>query len=167
VRDRSDTSAWNRRRRPPPKTVVDVADRVQIAAPADEVFPRLLDVEFVAGCLPGIVPGSLAALDDGAYAATVRQTVLGVPATWRLRVTIAPDPAQRAVAIGLSGDEQRLRMTMTGTAGVRVADGPPGTTDLDYDGHVEVEGRLAAAGGPVVRKLVGEILERFVGSLAG
>jgi carbon monoxide dehydrogenase subunit G len=165
VRDRADTSAWDRRRRAPPRAVVDVADTVALTTAVADVYPRLADAGFVAACLPGLVPGSLAANHDGSYAAAVRQTVVGVTATWQLRVTVEPDEPRHRVDIYLSGSERRLRMTMLGGAGVTVAQTNTASSKLTYTGHVEVEGRLAAAGGPIIRRLVGETLQRFVARL--
>ncbi len=163
---RGDDDAWNRRRRPTPKAAVDVADLVVVPAGAEAIIARLRDVEFVASCLPGIVPGSLAPAQNGTYGAEMRQTAIGVTATWTITIALDAPPTRRGVAVVLSGAEPRLHLTMTGTADVDVgADGDAGTP-VDYRGHVVVEGRLAATGGPIIRRLVGEILDRFVVALA-
>ncbi len=158
--------AWNRRRRATPKAEVDVADRVIVPADGEAIVARLRDVEFVAGCLPGLVPGSLAPAEDGAFRAQPRQTAVGVTATWDLVIGLDAPPARQGVAVALSGSEARLHLTMAGTADVDVGAGEAGGTPVDYRGHVAVEGRLAATGGPIIRRIVGEILERFVAALA-
>lgn len=160
----SDGAGWERRRRSP-RTTVDVADDVPLAAPAEEVYERLLDVETAALCLPGLVPGSLAKDGVDSFRAVVKQTVIGVPATWRLRTTMQPDPATRRLTIGLEGDEPRLGLHLVGAADVVVRERPTAACALEYTGHVEVEGRLAATGAPIINRLVDETLRSFVAAL--
>jgi carbon monoxide dehydrogenase subunit G len=167
--DRRDRSAWGRgRRRPPPRSVVDVADRLVLDASAAEAHERLLDMDTVASCLPGVVPGSLERLDHGSFTVAVKQTVVGVAANWRLLVSLTAEEGAQRVRYGLSGEEPRLKMKLTGSADLALevpADGAAAQVLLDYSGHVEVEGRLAIAGAPIIRRLVGEMLERFIAAL--
>jgi carbon monoxide dehydrogenase subunit G len=167
VSRRGDDQGWERRTRSPPKTVVEIEDRTAVQVGPAEVFQRLTDVEFVAGCLPGLVPGSLEPADGGQFVTRVRQTVVGVTATWQLTVRIDPDESARHVAITLAGNEPRLRMTLEGLAQVTVEVDANDDSVLAYSGHVEVVGKLAAAGGPIIRRNVAEILERFVAGLGG
>lgn len=163
VRSRYDRGAWERRRKAP-GTSVEVADRVELPVDAETAWARLRDVDAAAACLPGIVPGSLRAVDGG-YEAELRQTALGVTATWALRAQLSPSDADRRLDVRLEGDERRLGMRMEGEATVSVADGA--ATALDYRGRISVEGRLAASGAPIVRNVVEGTLRSFVDSLAG
>lgn len=155
---------WSRRKRQPPRTTVDIEERVPLGVPAPDAYARLLDVESVGLCLPGLVPGSLRPDGDGSLRAVLRQTALGVTATWQLLVTMRPSPEARRLEIGLDGREQRLGMHLVGTADVAVVESGARAT-LSCTGHVSVEGRLAAAGGPIIRKVVEETLRRFVSAL--
>lgn len=166
VSRRGDDPGWNRRRRPTPKAEVDVADSVVVPAEADAIIAQLRDIEFVASCLPGLVPDSLTPADDGSYAAQMRQTALGVTATWAISIVLDAPPDRRGVSVVLAGTEPRLNLTMAGTADVDVATDTEAGAPVAYRGHVVVEGRLAATGGPIIRRLVGEILGRFVAALA-
>ena len=73
-------------------TTVKLDDRVAIEAAPDQAWTRLSDVPFVASCLPGLVPGSLEALDDRRFRARMVHSVMGVDATWDLEATINPAP---------------------------------------------------------------------------
>jgi carbon monoxide dehydrogenase subunit G len=165
VRTNRDTAGWERRRRAPPKIEVDVADELALRSDVEDVFERLRDIDTVALCLPGLVPGSLQSEDGERVFGSVRQTVLGVTATWQLEMTMRPDPLGRTLSIELDGVEQRLGMKLTGVANVAVVPASAASTTLRYTGHVAVEGRLASTGAPVIHRLVQETLRRFVEAL--
>lgn len=165
VRSRYDRVAWERRRKEP-GTSVEVADRVQVPVDAATAWARVRAVEAAASCLPGLVPGSLHALGDGRFEAMLRQTALGVTATWRLQAELTPSEADRRLEVRLEGDEPRLGMRMRARATVAV-EASDGAAVLDYRGDVRIDGRLAASGAPIVRGIVEETLRRFVDSLAG
>jgi carbon monoxide dehydrogenase subunit G len=137
-----------------------------VAAAPDAVLAQLRDIEFVVECLPGLVPGSLVPGQDGGYVAQMKTTAVGVTAIWDLSIGYDAPPTRDGIAVELSGAERRLNLSMTGTADVAIApEDRPGAA-IDYRGHVTVEGRLAATGAPIIRRLVSEILDRFVTALA-
>jgi len=166
VRSRYERGAWERRRRKAPGTSVQVADRVELPVSVEAAWQRLREVEGAAACLPGLVAGSLHPAGDGAFEATMRQTTLGVTASWALRAEFVASDADRRLEVRLSGEDARLGMTMSGNATVTVADAG-GRAALDYRSDVRVEGRLAATGGPIIRGVVEQTLKSFVDSLAG
>lgn len=163
---RGSREAWERRRKTP-STSVDLVDRVMLPAGPEEIWRRLNDVEAVAECIPGLVPGSLERLDERRFVGTLRHTALGVPATWTLRADVQPSEAERRLAVQLEGEEARLGLRLSGWATMAVEPGAAGDSGLDYRAHVEVVGRLAATGGPVIRSVVDGIVRRFVASVGG
>lgn len=166
MKPRYERGAWARSGRKAPGTSVQFADRVELPVSAETAWARLRDVEAAAACLPGLVAGSLRPAGGGAFEATMRQTTLGVTASWALRAELVASEADRRLDVRLNGRDARLGMTMTGDATVTVAD-DGGRAALDYRTDVRVEGRLAATGGPIIRGVVEETLRSFVGSLAG
>lgn len=166
VKGRHDMSTWGRKR-PTPSTTVKVDDVVSLPVCADVAWARVLDVKAVASCLPGLVPDTLRLLDDGQYQARVQALAIGVTATWEMTARLAPDEASRRLAITLEGDDHRLGLRLDGTADLQVQ--PNGTinSQLAYAGTVTVQGRLAAAGGPIISAVVANMVQRFVHSLSG
>lgn len=166
VKGRHDLSTWGRKR-PTPSTRVNVDDVVSLPVSADVAWARVLDVNAVASCLPGLVPDTLRLLDDGQYQARVQAMAMGVTATWEMTARLTPDEANRRLAVKLEGDDHRLGLRLDGTADLQVQ--PQGTVNaqLAYAGTVTVQGRLAAAGGPVISAVVENMVHRFVYSLSG
>jgi carbon monoxide dehydrogenase subunit G len=161
-----DLSAWGRSR-PAPSTAVVVDDIVSLPVPAEVAWAWLLDVDAVASCLPGLVPETLQSLDDGQYQARVQATAFGVTANWEMNARLVADESRRRLAIELAGNDHRLGLRLDGTADLEVQRDGNDSAQLIYRGRVEVRGRLAAAGGPVITTVVENMVHRFVHSLSG
>lgn len=156
--------AWERRRRTA-STAVDLADRVALVLSPDDAWRRLNDVEAVAACIPGLVPGSLERIGEHEFRGKLRKTALGVPAAWSLKADLQPSEGDRRLAVRLEGEEPRLGLRLSGWATLAVGAGTATPSDLDYRAHVEITGRLAGAGGPVIRDVVDNIVRRFVATV--
>jgi len=157
---------WGARAKKKPSTSVDVGDRIAVDAPQPVVWARLSDVDAVAECLPGLVPGSLEQVEPSVYKALLEHSALGFTARWDLRATMELAEHEQRLHVVLEGADPKLGMTMNGTATVQVETEVPGSS-LDYTGHVRVEGNLAGVGGPIIRNLVGDALDRFVAAVSG
>lgn len=142
-------------------TRVEVGETVRLAVPWQAAWARIEDSRSLAGCLPGLVPGSLEALGSGRFSAKMRHTALGVTAEWDFEVALAATPEDRRLDLQLAAREPRLRMEMTGGSLIHITESNGGTA-LSYEGSVEVRGALAALGAPIVRSVVAETLHRFV-----
>lgn len=164
---------WGERAKRKPSTTVDVADRVAVDAAPAVVWARLEDVDAVARCLPGLVEGSLAPAGDNRYTALLEHSAMGFTAHWDLVATIELSEPEQRMHVVLDGKDPKLGLTMDGTATVVVdaagADaGAEGAgSALDYNGHVHVEGSLAGVGGPIIRGIVSDALDRFVQGVSG
>ncbi len=153
------------RRRCTASTSVDLADRIALVLTPHDAWRRLKDVEAVATCIPGLVPGSLERVGEHEFRGSRAKTALGVPATWSLRADVLPSEDDRRLEVRLEGEEPRLGLPLSGWARLEVAAGTASPSDLDYRAHVEVASRLAGAGGPVIREVVDNIVRRFVASV--
>lgn len=160
---------WGERARKKPSTTVDVADRIEVDAAPRIVWARLEDVDAVAECLPGLVEGSLAPAGENRYTALLEHTAMGFTARWDLVATIELSAPERRMHVVLKGKDPKLGLTMDGWATVLLdptsGNGP--TSALQYSGHVHVEGNLAGVGGPIIRGIVSDALDRFVHGVSG
>lgn len=151
-----------------PGTTVELEDRVEVPATADQVWARLEDVPLVASCLPGLDPASLVAETASIYRAQMVNTVMGISANWDLRATIEPDPRSRQLKVLLNGTDDRLNMKLDGVARVDVTQGASSTEALlDYTANLRIDGSLAAMGGPVVRAIMADALDQFIAVVGG
>jgi carbon monoxide dehydrogenase subunit G len=157
---------WGARAKKKPSTSVDVGDRITLDTTRPAVWRRLSDVDAVAHCLPGLVPGSLELLEPNVYKALLEHSALGMTAHWDLRATMELSEPEQRLHVVLDGADPKLGMTINGTATVRVEPDPAGSM-LDYTGHVLVEGSLAGVGGPIIRGIVADALDRFVAEVSG
>jgi carbon-monoxide dehydrogenase small subunit len=157
---------WGERAKRKPSTSVDVGDRIAVDASPPAVWRRLSDVHAVALCLPGLVPGSLEPLEPNVYKALLEHSAMGMTAHWDLRATMKLSQPEQCLRVVLEGADPKLGMTMDGTATVCVMPAPSGSV-LDYSGHIRVEGSLAGVGGPIIRSIVADALDRFVAEVSG
>jgi carbon monoxide dehydrogenase subunit G len=138
----------------------------EVAAPADRVWAALIDVDFVAPCLPGTqITG---ADEDGAHQGTF-SVKLG-PATAVYAGSLrrsAVDEATRTVVIEAEGQDTEGPGAATATIRSRVSDsGARSRVDVVTD--LMITGRLArfAAGG-TIEDVADRVLREFAESLQG
>lgn len=145
---------------------MELADRVALGISPEKAWERLNDVEMVAACIPGLVPGSLERIGEHEFRALLTKTALGVTATWSLSADVRPSASDRRLAVRLEGEEPRLGLRLAGHATLGVEEGTTSPSTLDYRARMEVTGRLAATGAPVIGSQVDGIVRRFVASVA-
>jgi carbon monoxide dehydrogenase subunit G len=161
---------WGERAKRKPSTTVDVGERVEVDVAPAAVWARLEDVDAVARCLPGLVEGSLTPAGENRYTALLEHSAMGFTAHWDLLATIELSAPEQRMHVVLGGKDPKLGLTMDGWATVLLdgsGDGGAGTCALEYSGHVHVEGSLAGVGGPIIRGIVSDALERFVQEVSG
>lgn len=161
---------WGERAKRKPSTTVDVGERVEVDAAPAAVWARLEDVDAVAQCLPGLVEGSLTPAGENRYTALLEHSAMGFTARWDLLATIELSDAEQRMHVVLEGKDPKLGLTMDGWATVILdpaANQAVRTAALDYTGHVHVEGSLAGVGGPIIRGIVSDALDRFVQGVSG
>jgi carbon monoxide dehydrogenase subunit G len=156
--------AWGRRKREVPSTTVQLADRIEMPVSADVAWRHVQDIQAVAACIPGLVPGSLEQVSEDAFRGTLRHLALGVPSTWRLEAVVTRADPDRRLDIHLDGEEERLDLHLSGDAALSI-DQVDELAALTYTGDLTVRGRLAGAGGPIIERVVASIIERFVESV--
>jgi carbon monoxide dehydrogenase subunit G len=158
-----DQDVWKKRKRAEPSATVHLDDAIALPVGADATWAYLQDVRAVAACIPGLVPDSVEQVSDDTFTGTMKHVALGVPSTWLLTAHVGRDDDGRRLDVDLEGDEPRLSLRLEGGARLRIVDAQPAR--LAYTGELSVRGRLAGAGGPVIERVIGSIIERFVQNL--
>ncbi|TCP44058.1 CoxG family protein [Rhodovulum marinum] len=139
-----------------------------IAADRAAVWERLTDPDTLKACIPGCeeLEGSIA---DG-FEATVKQKVGPVKATFRGAVTVSDLVPEQSYTISGEG-KGGVAGFAKGRADVRLEDTEEGGTELIYDVHAEVGGKLAQLGSRLIhgtaRRLADQFFDNFATAVEG
>lgn len=156
------SGSWDRRRRSVPSATVRLDDTIDVPVRLDDAWAFLQDTRAIAGCIPGLDPASVVQETETRFRASLRHVALGVPSTWDLSAEVNRDESAHAVTILLDGDEVRLSLRLAGNARLVLAPSGEDAAHLSYAGDISVSGRLAGAGGPIIEKVIGNIIQRFL-----
>ncbi len=136
---------------------------VQVPAPADRVFPLLLDVPRIARCVPGVE--AVEARDGGRYGGRLRVQVGPIRLALSGEVTIVSrDAAARVATMRADADDRAtggVRALMT----IAVADAAAGS-ELRITSDVQVLGRLGELGQPIMKRKADQLIAEFGRCLA-
>lgn len=132
-----------------------------IAADIDTVWAHLNDAETLKACIPGCQ--ELTGSPDEGFAATVKQKVGPVSATFKGEVTlenVVPGQSYTITGEGKGG----VAGFAKGGADVALTAVPDGT-ELTYNADIKVGGKLAQLGNRIIggfaRKMTDQFFERF------
>ncbi len=131
----------------------------EVAVPADRVWETLLDIERVAGFLPGaaIEPAD----EDGVFRGSMRIKLGPIVANYQGSARLGSvDEQQRSVSIEIEARDARGQGTVSGTIHNRLVPTERGTrvvaqTDLD------ITGRQAQFGRGIMEDVAGRMLKQF------
>ncbi|MBP2321985.1 carbon monoxide dehydrogenase subunit G [Kibdelosporangium banguiense] len=137
-----------------------LTNEVHIAQDPAAVFETLLDVERVAGCMPGSkLTGQV---DDSTYSGEVKVKVgpLGVAYTGTVKF-LSVDPAARVAILKASGREQHGQGNADAHVTARVV--PDGTgSKVAIETDLMIRGKVAQFG----RGVIGEVSQRLIDQFA-
>lgn len=131
-----------------------------VAAPPDEVYRTMLDVERVAPCIPGAEVAGVR--DDGAYDAQVTVKIGPVTMSYRGSVAIVEhDDAARTATMRAKAAEARGQGTAQATMAMAVRPGDTGS-QVHVSTDLLVTGRVAQMG----RGIMEDVATRMIGDMA-
>ncbi|TCO69301.1 CoxG family protein [Rhodovulum euryhalinum] len=139
-----------------------------IAADRAVVWERLTDPDTLKACIPGCeeLDGSIA---DG-FEAMVKQKIGPVKATFKGAVTVSDLVEEQSYKISGEG-KGGVAGFAKGRADVRLQDAEDGGTELIYDVHAEVGGKLAQLGSRLIhgtaRRLADQFFDNFTAAVEG
>jgi carbon monoxide dehydrogenase subunit G len=144
--------------------MIEISERIEVAAPPSAVWAILSDPHAVVECLPGASLGE--AHDDGSFDATMVVKFGPAKVTFQARVALELDEAARSGQVTSRGKDNqggtRVRASMNFKAMEQSE--PPGTV-IPIDAEVEITGRLASvveSGAKiVVKRMTAEFTERL------
>lgn len=137
----------------------------QVAAPIDEVWTLLLDVQRIAPCVPGAQV--LEQVGDDAYKVAVKVKLGPMTMNYKgdIQITGKDDATHEAT---MSAKAKEARGQGTARADIRMAlrEGEGGTT-ASIVTAMQMSGKAAAMGQGVIKDVAGAITDTFAGNLAG
>ncbi|SIO31697.1 hypothetical protein SAMN05444722_1397 [Rhodovulum sp. ES.010] len=139
-----------------------------IGADRATVWEKLTDPDTLQACIPGCqeLEGSI---EDG-FDAVVKQKVGPVKATFKGGVTVSDLVEEQSYTIAGEG-KGGVAGFAKGRADVRLEDAEEGGTELIYDVHAEVGGKLAQLGSRLIhgtaRRLADQFFDNFAAEVEG
>ncbi len=139
-----------------------IQNQIEVAAPPDELFDVLTDVERVAPLLPG---ATLEGKEDETYAGTVKVKVGPITVSYRGTIYFQElDHDARRAVMRASGSEINGQGSTEATITATVK-GSDSKSVLTMDTDMEVRGKVAQFGRGGIRKVSGRILDQFARNL--
>jgi carbon monoxide dehydrogenase subunit G len=140
---------------------LSVIEKLQLEAPPEEVWRLFRDTPRLAGLLPGVESVSpLAGAAAEAYEAKVTQKVGPFKVSMRLELEVIELVEQQLLRATVKGGDSLGMNRVTGTIAVRLTAEGSGT-QMAFETAVEVLGKMAALGAPVVRRKSTELFSEF------
>jgi carbon monoxide dehydrogenase subunit G len=136
-----------------------ITTRFELGAPIDAAWAYLLDVQKVAGCVPG---GSVTeVIDDHTYEGKIEVRLGAIALGYKGRVTLEVDEANKTVVIKAQGNESRGRGGASATSTAKLTPNGDGTTvemntDLAVSGVVAQFGRTG-----IMQEVAQRLAQRF------
>lgn len=139
---------------------IRIEERIQVEAPADQVWSFFLDPRRVAACAPGTELTEV--VDERTFRGNVRVKVGPVTASYAAqgRLVEVDEPARTLRLVGEgkeSGAPGTARMSVT----VRLGSPSEGRTEVELAADVDVIGRLAQFGRGMVQDVARQIVRQF------
>lgn len=134
-------------------------DSIRIDAPAQDVWDVLLDVDAIAGLMPGVE--SVTQIDDRTFDGTIVASVGPIAGTFSFRARILDSIPPRSMTAEVLGNDSVTNSTVRVDTGFTLAAADDRATDLAYRADVQIQGRLAILGDMVLRATAALILEEF------
>jgi carbon monoxide dehydrogenase subunit G len=150
--------------------MIEVSERIEVAAPPQAVWEILSDPRAVVACVDGASLGERH--EDGSYDAGLTVKFGPAKVTFRARFTLELDAAARAGKVASRGKDNQGGTRIKAGMAFRVVEGPaPGSSAVPIDAQVEIGGKLASlvesGANVVVKRLTKDFSERLAAKLAG
>jgi uncharacterized protein len=150
--------------------VIEVNERIEVAAPPRAVWEILSDPHAVVQCVPGAELGERQ--EDGSYDAGLVVKFGPAKVTFRARFTLELDPGAMSGKVASKGKDNQGGTRVKASMAFKVIEGAaPGSSAVPITAQVEISGRLASlvesGANLVVKRMTTEFSERLAAKLAG
>jgi carbon monoxide dehydrogenase subunit G len=144
---------------------MELEHRFTVAAPVEQAWEVLLDLERIAPCLPG---ATLTSYEGDEFAGNVRVKLGPVVMTFTgAGRFVERDVAARRMVIEASGKDRRGGGTARATVRSTLHDEGDGSTAVEVHTDLVITGRAAQFGRGMIADVSGRLLDQFTDCLAG
>ena len=141
--------------------LLNITENLEITAAPGEVWKLLNDTPRLAALVPGVEEAVPAEdREREAYRVRVSEKVGPFKITMNLEVTVNARVDLSAINASVKGGDAKGMGRATGTIGVGIKAADAGTA-MTFHANVEVLGKLATLGAPVVRRRVTDLFAEF------
>ena len=133
-----------------------------VAAPREQVFDRLQDAPFFAGCVAGV--HDLKEVSATHYTAIFETKIAYIKFTFEISVEKTRADRPIAIEAKIEGKPHGFVGRLSATSSATFEETPVGTV-IHYAVEASLTGRLGAIGQPVLKSKAKEMEKQFVGNL--
>ena len=135
-------------------------ERIEVKAPAEDVWGLLWDIERLARCLPGCE--AINELEPRRkYAAVVVERIGPFQARFGLELSVTKVDPERFVQVEVTGKDRKLAASMRGVMEAHLERTGDEGTALDIIADVQVTGKIAGLGQVVIKRKSRDVIGRF------
>ena len=135
-------------------------ERIEVKAPAEDVWGLLWDIERLARCLPGCE--AINELEPRRkYDAVVVERIGPFQARFGLELSVTKVDPERFVQLEVTGKDRKLAASMRGVMEARLERTGDEGTALDIIADVQVTGKIAGLGQVVIKRKSRDVIGRF------
>ena len=135
-------------------------ERIEVKAPAEDVWGLLWDIERLARCLPGCE--AINELEPRRkYAAVVVERIGPFQARFGLELSVTKVDPERFVQLEVTGKDRKLAASMRGVMEARLERREDEGTALDIIADVQVTGKIAGLGQVVIKRKSRDVIGQF------
>src|SRR5262249_47568348 len=140
--------------------IVQIEDSELIAAPREELWDYLMQIEKVGECIPGCE--NVRKLDDDAYETSMRMTVGPIKLKFEAHLNVLERDRENWVAtMKAEGAERGVGGTVSSVFTMKLLDRGTEGTELVVTTEAKILGKLGEFGQPVMKKKAAAITQEF------
>jgi carbon monoxide dehydrogenase subunit G len=141
---------------------IEIEEKLQVAAPIDEVWQFVTDPQRVVTCMPGA--GLDEMVDDRTFLGTVKVKVGAITASYKGRVEFTEVDAQgHRIQMRAEGRETGGG-TAKGTIAIRLVELAEGPTELVTEASIDLTGRIMQVGRGMIQGVSRQLFKQFASS---
>ena len=131
---------------------------LNLNAPQARVWDTVLDVNQFSACFPGVE--ELVLVDDTTFTGTMKANVGPMNGDFRFTATIVDSTPPTSLTAEVEGEDSLTKSLMTATINMSLSSSGD-ATELAYEAHVDIKGRLGIIGDMVLRPAGAQIIKEF------